>query len=174
MTVLWPLEFDFGKVTDLKNISNLQRSWVEVAKIVKMTVFEHLLASQNWFHAKFEWWMVVEFCLDFHTVKQFDEKRKEMHSLEMSLRFYVKSLLDNSEVIKLPFLRMWNMLIWQISALRKYIKTRFRTSECVKKADFQLLEPPKLISRKIGVIEKLWNFPTLKCRSFVWIFAPWC
>jgi len=38
-------------------------------------------------------------------------------------------------------------------------KSKFRASKCVKLPDFALLESPKLISRKIRVIEKIEKFP---------------
>ena len=44
---------------------------------------------------------------------------------------------------------------------QKFTKSRFRAPKCVKLADFALLTSPKLISRKIGVIEKLLNFHTV-------------
>ena len=42
--------------------------------------------------------------------------------------------------------------------MKKPKKSKFRASKCVKMANFALLENQKLISRKIWVIEKLWNF----------------
>ena len=35
---------------------------------------------------------------------------------------------------------------------------KFRASKCVKIVDFELLESSKLISRKIGLLQKSWNF----------------
>ena len=84
----------------------------------------------------------------------------------LSLRFFVKSILENVEVLKLsflPFLGLWILLIWSISAFKKCKnskESRYSASKCVKMADFTLVESPKLISRKIWVIEKSWNFHT--------------
>ena len=51
-----------------------------------------------------------------------------------------------------------------ISAFKKcknsYI-SKFRPSECVKMADFALQESSKLISRKIWMIQKQWNFHSM-------------
>ena len=99
----------------------------------------------------------------------------------MSLRFYVKAILGILEVKNLPFFTIpgpefwflwffftfWRLkinqilLIWWIVAFKKGKndkKSKLRALKCVKMADFELLESPKLLSRKIWVIEKLWNF----------------
>ena len=40
-------------------------------------------------------------------------------------------------------------------------KSKFKASKCVEMADFALQESSKLISRKIWVIQKSWNFHTV-------------
>ena len=45
-------------------------------------------------------------------------------------------------------------------------KLKFRASKCVKITDFALLESPKLISCKIWVIQKSWNFHTVASKIF--------
>ena len=78
----------------------------------------------------------------------------------LSFRFYVKSILENLEVLKLPLFAI--LLIWSISAFnncKHTKKSKFRASKCVKMADFVLLEPPKLISRKNWSDRKIMKFP---------------
>ena len=73
-------------------------------------------------------------------------------------------ILEVQNLLFLPFLGLWILLIWYFSAFWKYKnsqKLKFRASKCVKKADFALLQCPKLISRKIWMIEKSWNFHTV-------------
>ena len=85
----------------------------------------------------------------------------------LSLRFYVKSILENQEVQKTAFFqfyRIWNLLIWYISAFQNYKKLKkinIQRLECVKMADLALQESPKSMSRKVLVIAKLWNFYTV-------------
>ena len=75
------------------------------------------------------------------------------------LTFYVKSILANLEVLQLlflPFLGLWILLIWWISAFKKCensYRLIFLASKCVKMPDFAFLESPKLISRKIWIIK---------------------
>ena len=45
-------------------------------------------------------------------------------------------------------------------------KLWFRALKCVKMADFAFIESPKLISRKIWVIEELWDFHTVSYGKF--------
>ena len=45
-------------------------------------------------------------------------------------------------------------------------KWKFSATNCVKMTNFTLLEFPKLVSRKIRVIEKLWNFHTVLTLHF--------
>ena len=58
-------------------------------------------------------------------------------------------------------LKMIILLYFNLQKVPKFIKRQFRASKCVKMADFALLPSPKLISRKISKIEKLWNFHTV-------------
>ena len=64
----------------------------------------------------------------------------------VSLRFHVKSILENLEVPKLPFLPslgLWILFIWWIPAFKKCkksVNSNFRASKCVKMADFALQE----------------------------------
>ena len=63
----------------------------------------------------------------------------------------------------LPFLGLRILLIGYFSTFKKCKnsqKTKFRAPKCVKMAESALLESPKLISRKIWLIEKSWNFHT--------------
>ena len=69
---------------------------------------------------------------------------------------YVKTTFANVDVLNLLFLPFGalNFFIWWISAFKKCknsCKSKFGASKCVKTADFELLESPKLISRKILV-----------------------
>ena len=71
---------------------------------------------------------------------------------------------EDSRISKIAiFAIFWtlNLVHLVISAFQKCknsLKSKFRASCCVWKADFALLEYPKLVSRKICVIEKSWNF----------------
>ena len=60
------------------------------------------------------------------------------------------------------------LVFWWISNFIKCKnskKSKFRTSNCVKMAIFEVPDLPTLVSRKIWVIEKLWNF-------YIFIFFP--
>ena len=78
--------------------------------------------------------------------------------------FYVKSKLENLEVLKLLlllFLSLWNVQVHE--------NPNFSASNCVRVADFALIESLEFISRKIWVTEKIMRFPhcelaTLKIR----------
>ena len=100
----------------------------------------------------------------FTKLSQFRPAQCGNFRILLSLRFYVKSILGIVEVQKLlflPFWGLWILLIWWIAAFKKCKnskKSKFRAFKCVKMADFGLLESSKLISRKIWVIQKLWNF----------------
>ena len=74
----------------------------------------------------------------------------EFFFIFLSPRFCVKSILEKQKVLKILFL--------QFLAYKKFKKSNFRASKCVKFVDFSLLKSPILISRKIWVKEKLW-FP---------------
>ena len=66
------------------------------------------------------------------------------------LRFYMKSILKNLEVLKLPYLQLCSFGNVQPSkSANIYRKSKFRASQFVKKAHFALQESPKLISRQI-------------------------
>ena len=68
------------------------------------------------------------------------------------------------------------LLIWYVSAFKKCknsLNSKFRAYKCVKIADFVLLEVSWLISRKIWVIEKSWNFHTV-LRMPKWKFKAIC
>ena len=63
----------------------------------------------------------------------------------LSLRFYVKSMLKNLEVIKLPFCHFWalkfvNLVNLSLQKVQKFIKSKLRASRCVRMADFALLQ----------------------------------
>ena len=81
-----------------------------------------------------------------------------IHSLEGSglfwLRFYVKSILKNLEVLKLPFLPFWGSefsfsCIIELFEDCNLPNTKFRDQKVAKKTVLELLDSPKLISRKI-------------------------
>ena len=46
-------------------------------------------------------------------------------------------------------LKFVDLVNFSLQKVQKFIKSIFRASKCVKIADFALIEPPKLISRKI-------------------------
>ena len=78
----------------------------------------------------------------------------------LSLRFYVKSILENLEVDKLLFfaileaLNFANLVFFSLQKVQNSLELIFRASKCVKMADFDTLDEPTLISRKICVMEK--------------------
>ena len=78
--------------------------------------------------------------------------------LIQSLRFYVKSKLANLEVKNLPFfkqiLRLWIMI--SVDFLH-FLKAAIYQITAV----LELLDSPILISRKIWMTEKSWNFQTV-------------
>ena len=85
----------------------------------------------------------------------------------LSFRFYVKSILTFLDVQKKQFLhilRLWILIFmhfcnfWRL----KFTKwTKFTAPKMAKTAFFSLLESTKLISPKIWVMEKSWNFHTV-------------
>ena len=88
-----------------------------------------------------------------------------------SLRFYVKSILGILEVQNLPFYHIYRLWIWffvnflnfSLQKVPKFLKkSNFRAFKYVEIADFALLKSPNLISHKIWVVEKLWNFHTMQ------------
>ena len=98
-----------------------------------------------------------------------------IHSLEGSglfwLRFYVKSILKNLEVLKLSFLPFWDSEFrkfgkFQCSKTAKnHKKSKFRASKCGNSSDFDSIDSPTLISRKFdwqkkSVISTLWHHST--------------
>ena len=96
-----------------------------------------------------------------------------------SLRFYVKSKLANLKYQNLSFLhieRQW-ILTFFIFALfggwYLFTKlTKFRVPKMVEMVFLELLDSSKLISRKIWITKKWWNFHTVNCRfvpeTLVW------
>ena len=72
----------------------------------------------------------------------------------LSLRFYVKSILKTSKAVKLSLLLFYGhciLLIWQISNFKKCKTSKinnFRSSKCVRMADFDTLDQSTLISVK--------------------------
>ena len=87
----------------------------------------------------------------------------------LSFRFYVKSILEILEVQNLPFwhiLRLWIFIFYELLHFWEVEIdqiNKIRSLKMAKTADFALLESPKLISRKISVVQKSWNFHTLHC-----------
>ena len=47
-----------------------------------------------------------------------------------------------------------NVVKFSLENCKNPLKSKFRVSECVEMADFVILESPRLISRKICVVEK--------------------
>ena len=75
----------------------------------------------------------------------------------------------------LPFLGLCILLILYISALKKCKNSQqseMRPSKFVKMTDFALQESPNLISHKIWVIEKSWNFHTVEKKTFTYCNQP--
>ena len=76
----------------------------------------------------------------------------------------MKSILKNLQVQKwlfLPFWRLWIWLIWWNSAFKKcknVSTSNFKAYKCVKLAYIALLVSSNLISHKIWMTEKSWNF----------------
>ena len=75
----------------------------------------------------------------------------------------------SSELAFLQFWRLW--ICWfgrfqHCKITKIYEKSKFRDSKCVKRADFSLLETPKLISRKISVTKKSYFHTVLLSRFF--------
>ena len=89
------------------------------------------------------------------------------HVFFLSLRFYVKSMLGILEVQNLQFwhiLRFWIWLFMILCTLRilKFTKSKkVRAPKPAKTALFEFLHSPRLISRKIWVIEKSENLHTM-------------
>ena len=85
----------------------------------------------------------------------------------LSFRFYVKSIMKNVEVLKLPFwpfrpfLKFVNLVHFILQNVQKKKNQNSQPLNVLKMADFALLESPKLVSRKIWVIEKSCNFHTV-------------
>ena len=93
------------------------------------------------------------------TEKKFDESKPfifpqcvsvnptqcENFMILLSLRFYVKSIFRGSRSARLKFTKL----------------SIFRAPKMAKTAVLKLLHSPKLISRKIWVIVKSWNFHTV-------------
>ena len=97
-------------------------------------------------HEKKEIWIIISHCGNCR--------------IFISIRFYVKSILQNLEVLKLTFFAILGALNF-ISAFKKCKnawKSKCRAYNCIKMADFALLEFSKSFSRNIWVIEKSWNF----------------
>ena len=84
----------------------------------------------------------------------------------LSLRFYVKPKLVILEVTKTANLTRLEALISLIMLIctfwwpEIFLNIKFRASENAKMAVFHLPESLKLISRKIWMIQKSWNFHT--------------
>ena len=97
-------------------------------------------------------------------------RRFAIHSVDLeiflALRFCVKSIVAISESQKQSFFAVFwghEFWFWSFSALNKCknsSKSLFKASKCVKMVVIALVESLNLFSRKICVIEKLWNFHT--------------
>ena len=78
----------------------------------------------------------------------------------LSLRFYVKSIL--------PFCHFWGSefrFLWIFSLFKGWNLPIWQNSEPLKwqkMADFALLDPSKLVSRKIWMTENSWNFHSVQ------------
>ena len=104
----------------------------------------------NWFHGKSERQEISEISTVWYVVLFLVQ-----HSLEIfiSLIFYVKSILENLEVQQNAILA--------ISGALKSHQIKCSVFRNAKMADFECLDLPTLISRKIWVTEKVCNFQTV-------------
>jgi len=84
----------------------------------------------------------------------------------LSLRFYVKSILENLEVLKLPFCCFksseicWFCRFQPSKSAKNHKHQNSEPQRCVWMAHFESLDSPTLIPRKIWVTEKFCNFHT--------------
>ena len=85
----------------------------------------------------------------------------------LSLRFYVKTILENLEVQNLLFFTHLGALnfdfyefctFWRLKSTKL---TKLRAPKMAIKAVLELLDSPKLFSRKIWITEKFRNIPTV-------------
>ena len=86
-------------------------------------------------------------------------------SIFLQLRFYVKSIFEILEILKIQLFAISEILnvdFWSISALKKcknLQKSKFIVSKCVKLASFEASDLSTLISCKICVASaKFWNY----------------
>ena len=77
----------------------------------------------------------------------------------LSLRFYVKSILGVLEVQNLPFQNIWRL--WILTFVNFCTINKFKATKIVNMAVLELLDSPKLISRKIWMTQKSWYFHTV-------------
>ena len=83
----------------------------------------------------------------------------------LSLRFYVISIFEDPRSTKCAILTHVEALNFDFHALLglKFTKlAKFSAKKMVKTAVLQLLHSPKLISRKIWMTEKSWNFQNVQ------------
>ena len=89
----------------------------------------------------------------------------------LSLRFYVKSKLANVEFKNLPFNTLGGLRIlifMHFCTIRRLIFTKLTkiiASKMAKTAVLELLDSPKLISRKIWIKENFWNLHTVRSNN---------
>ena len=79
----------------------------------------------------------------------------------------------NSKTAVFAISKALNFVDFANLSLQKYKMhkiSKFRASKRVIMSDLTLLESEKLISRKIWVIEELWNFHTVSC---IWYYGVW-
>ena len=114
-------------------------------------LYMSISSSGNYFPYNSAVWKFHDFsCHSSFTWNQFRESRSSK-----------TAIFANFGALK--FVNLVNISLQKLKKCKNFIKTKFRASICVKMADFALLESPKkLISRKIWVIEKSWNFHTVK------------
>ena len=88
--------------------------------------------------------------------------------------FTWNQILGNLEVKNLSFEHIWRLLILTFYEFRHFLKVQnyqiniLRAPKMAKTAVLELLDYLKLISRKVWVTEKFWNFLTVGnwCRTF--------
>ena len=90
-----------------------------------------------------------------------------LHSVEMtefflSLRFFVKSKIGELRDSKSAILTNWEALKFEFWWLKFTKSTNLTVPKMAQLAILELLDSPKLISRKIKVTEKSWNFHTVE------------
>ena len=108
----------------------------------------------------------------FQPLRFYVKSQCENFMIFLSLRFYVKSILENLEVQNVPFFnfeRLWSLTFMNVCTfwrLKNIKLAQFRAPNMAKRAVLNLLNCPKLISRKIRTSEKSLTFHTVPISVF--------